>query len=92
MATATSTQMSEVDTSRYDVTVEAYTPSQIKSVLLSDGKWHNVRDCELIQFAIQNASSPISPQKLYPYLKFYDEISSKWVKMPFNQVLAFETK
>lgn len=94
MATATSekTTMNQVGEQRYSVNVEANRPNEIRAIMLADGKWHTTKDCELIQYAISESNSPIHPAKLYPYLKFRDDVSNKWVKVPFSQVLAFDTR
>lgn len=74
------------------VTVETNSPEQITAILMNDGKWHTVENCKLIQYAIGEAHSPVYPTKLYPYLTFRDVESGKKVKVPFKQIVAFETK
>src|SRR5438093_709709 len=72
------------------VSVYATSPEKIKSVLLQDG-WHDVSNCELIQFAVAEASSPPAPNKVYPSLRFRDSRGGKTAITPLRQVLAFET-
>ena len=85
MTTATMRQVS--------VNTDAVSPEDINSVLLSDGKWHEVQNCKLTHFAVSEAHSPIYPDKLYPYLTFDDMSSNKKnVKVPFRQIVAIETK
>lgn len=73
------------------VDVRGNTPDQIKSVMLADGKWYTVSNCHLIQYGINNSSSPLHLAKVYPYLEFKDGNSGKWFKVPFSQIIAFET-
>lgn len=72
------------------VNVYATSPEEIQSILLEDG-WHEVSgNCELIQFAIAERSSPPAPQRLYPALQFKDSKTGKKTITPLRQVLAFE--
>jgi hypothetical protein len=68
------------------VEVEALDPSQIKQIRLADGV-HKVENCEIVQFAIGEAHSPIAPAKLYPTLR-YEENGVTW-RTPLSQVLGF---
>lgn len=45
------------------VTTDAIDVSQLESVELPDG-WHDITGCELVQFALGEAHSPITPTKV----------------------------
>ncbi len=72
------------------VKVESNTPSQIRAILLADGNWHKPVNCELIQYAIGEAHSPVTPSKLYSYLKFTED--GREYKVSFDKVMAFQTE
>lgn len=63
-------------------------PSSIKAVLLTDGNWHNVEDCKLVQFAVGQAQSPISATKLFPYLSYTE--SGRQILTAIGQVVSFD--
>jgi hypothetical protein len=67
--------------------VRGATPQSIKALLLADG-WHNVQDCQLVQFVIGEAQSPISATKFYPYLTYTE--GQRTVYTPIGQVLGFD--
>jgi hypothetical protein len=71
-----------------NVSTEALDVKSIKSIQLSDG-WHQVESCELVQFAVGVAQSPISPQKLYPTLRYRDKTSGAIVRTPISNILSF---
>jgi hypothetical protein len=79
MATTMQTQI--------NVTTDAIDTREIRAIELADG-WHNVSDCELVQFAVGEAHSPITPDKLYPTLRYKNEFG-KLVRTPLNKVLSF---
>lgn len=79
MATAMQTQI--------NVTTDALDIREIRAIELADG-WHNVSNCELVQFAVGEAHSPITPTKLYPALRYKNEFN-KLVRTPLNKVLSF---
>ena len=70
-----------------NVNVDAIDVTKLRSIELADG-WHNVTNCEFVQFAIGEAHSPITATKLYPALKYRDR-SSRTVRTPLSQVLSF---
>lgn len=72
----------------WNANVFANTPSQIKQVLLADGKWHRVSNCELTQYAIGESNSPVSPSKFYPYLSFMDVETKQTYRIPFSAVMG----
>ena len=57
------------------------------AIELADG-WHDITECELVQFAVGESHSPITPSKLYPALRYKNEFS-KLVRTPLNKVLSF---
>jgi hypothetical protein len=79
MATAMQTQIT--------VTTDAIDTREIRAIELPNG-WHNVTSCELVQFAVGEAHSPITPTKLYPTLRYKNEFN-KLVRTPLNKILSF---
>jgi hypothetical protein len=79
MATAMQTQI--------NVTTDALDVREIRAIELADG-WHDVNSCELVQFAVGEAHSPITPGKLYPTLKYKDEFG-RLIRTPLTKVLSF---
>lgn len=77
---ATRQQQVEVKTAAIDA-------KSIRSIELPSG-WTAVRDCELTQFAVGDAHSPISPAKLYPTLSYRNESGSQ-VFTPLSAILSF---
>jgi hypothetical protein len=69
------------------VTTDAIDAKEIRALELPDG-WHDISNCELVQFAVGEAHSPISPSKLYPALRYQNEFG-KLVRTPLSQVLSF---
>ena len=69
------------------VITDAIDTREIRAIELPDG-WHNVNDCELVQFAVGESHSPIIPAKLYPALRYKNEFG-KLVRTPLNKVLSF---
>jgi hypothetical protein len=59
----------------------------LRSIELADG-WHDVTGCELVQFAVGEAHSPITPSKLYPTLRYRNE-AGKTVRTPLGKILSF---
>ena len=74
--------------SQVSASVQAATPSSIKAILLADG-WHTVKNCSLVQFALGEAQSPITPTRLYPFL-MYTTDGNRTVYTPIQQVLGFD--
>ncbi len=79
MPTQMSTQVS--------VTTDAIDTKQLRSIELADG-WHDISNCEFVQFAVGEAHSPIVPLKLYPALRYQNEYG-KTVRTPLSQILSF---
>jgi hypothetical protein len=69
------------------VTTDAIDTAAIRAIELADG-WHNVSDCELVQFAVGEAHSPIMPTKLYPALRYKNEFKTL-VRTPLSKILSF---
>jgi hypothetical protein len=69
------------------VTTEALDAREIRALELSDG-WHDIANCELVQFAVGEAHSPITPNKLYPSLRYKNELG-KVVRTPLSKVISF---
>ena len=69
------------------INIDAIDVTELKSIELADG-WHDVTNCELVQFAVGEAHSPITPTKLFATLKYRDR-SGKTVRTPLSQVLSF---
>lgn len=65
-------------------------PSEIKSLLLTDGQWHDVTNVKKIQFAISEASSPTNPDKLYPHLEC--EENGRSVVYSFKQIVGYSAE
>jgi hypothetical protein len=70
-----------------NVITDALDVREIRAIELADG-WHTVSNCELVQFAVGEAHSPISPTKLYPALRYKNDFN-KLVRTPLNKVLSF---
>jgi hypothetical protein len=70
-----------------NVKTDAIDTKEIRAIELADG-WHDVMDCELVQFAVGEAHSPLAPDKLYPSLRYTNEYG-KLVRTPLNKVLSF---
>ena len=79
MPTMTQTQIS--------VKTDAIDTQEIRAIQLPDG-WHDVSNCELVQFAVGEAHSPITPDKLYPSLRYMNEYG-KLVRTPLSKILSF---
>lgn len=69
-----------------DVQTAALDVKTIKSIELPSG-WVNVAQCQLTQFAVGQAHSPISPAKLYPTLRYTS--NGKEVFTPLRNILSF---
>lgn len=67
--------------------VEGVSPDQIKTLRLSDGD-HQVSDCRIVHFAMGEAQSPIKPAKLYPYLRYRDELTGQEFWTPWSAILG----
>ncbi len=74
-------------TTQVNVTTDAIDTREIRAIELADG-WHDVTNCELVQFAVGTAHSPITPDKLYPTLRYNNEFG-KLVRTPLSKVLSF---
>ncbi|HYL40329.1 MAG TPA: hypothetical protein VET90_03380 [Candidatus Binatus sp.] len=74
-------------TTNVNVTFDAIDTKQIRAIELADG-WHDVQNCELVHFAVGEAHSPITPDKLYPSLRYTNE-NGKLVRTPLSKVLSF---
>jgi hypothetical protein len=70
-----------------NVTTDAIDIHEIRAIELASG-WHDVTNCELVQFAVGEAHSPITPTKLYPALRYKNEFG-KLVRTPLGKVLSF---
>jgi hypothetical protein len=70
-----------------NVKTDAIDTREIRAIELADG-WHDVTNCELVQFAVGEAHSPIAPDKLYPSLRYMNEFG-KLVRTPLSKVLSF---
>jgi hypothetical protein len=79
MATAMQTKV--------NVTFDALDTREIRAIELADG-WHDVTNCELVQFAVGESHSPITPDRLYPSLRYKNEFG-KLVRTPLSKILSF---
>jgi hypothetical protein len=79
--------MTTTMTSKINVTFDAIDTKDIRAIELADG-WHDVQNCELVQFAVGEAHSPITPDRLYPSLRYKNE-NGKVVRTPLSKVLSF---
>lgn len=70
-----------------NVTTDAIDIKDLRSIELADG-WHEVRNCELVQFAVGESHSPITPSRLYPALRYQNEYA-KTVRTPLSKILSF---
>ena len=70
-----------------NVVTDAIDTKQLRSIELADG-WHETTNCELVQFAVGESHSPITPFKLYPALRYQNEYG-KTVRTPLNKILSF---
>ena len=70
-----------------NVKTDAIDTRELRAIELADG-WHDVTNCELVQFAVGEAHSPIVPDKLYPSLRYMNEFG-KLVRTPLSKVLSF---
>lgn len=81
MATATFTS------SDVNVKTEGLDFKNIRSIEMTDG-WHDITDCEFVQFAVGIAHSPMSPTKLYPTLRYKNEYGrTTWT--PLSNILSY---
>ena len=69
------------------VTTDAVDTKDLRAIELADG-WHEISNCEFVHFAVGEAQSPISPDKLYPALRYQNEFG-KLVRTPLNKILSF---
>jgi len=69
------------------VTTDAIDTKQLRAIELADG-WHDITRCELVQFAVGESHSPITPFKLFPALRYENEYG-KTVRTPIGKVLSF---
>jgi len=69
------------------VIADAVDTKDLRAIELADG-WHEVTNCEFVHFAVGEAQSPISPDKLYPALRYQNEFG-KLVRTPLNKILSF---
>ena len=79
--------MTTTMTNKINVTFDAIDTKEIRAIELADG-WHDVQSCELVQFAVGESHSPITPDKLYPALRYRNE-TGKVVRTPISKVLSF---
>jgi hypothetical protein len=68
-------------------TAHAIDAKSIQSIQLPDG-WHNVQQCEVVQFTVGQAQSPIANTSYYPALRYTNE-SGKQVTTPLSKILSF---
>ena len=73
-----------------NVTTDAIDTREIRAIELADG-WHNVSNCELVQFAVGESHSPITPTKLYPSLRYTNEFG-KLVRTPLSKILSYSAE
>ena len=60
----------------------------IRSLELADG-WHDVRECEIVQFAVSESHSPLAvPNQVYPALRYTNEFGTT-VRTPLSKILSF---
>ncbi len=60
----------------------------IRSLELADG-WHDVSDCEIVQFAVSESHSPLAaPNQVYPALRYRNE-SGTTVRTPLSKILSY---
>ena len=69
------------------VVTDALDTKDLRAIELADG-WHEISNCEFVHFAVGEAQSPISPDKLYPALRYQNEFG-KLVRTPLNKILSF---
>lgn len=74
-------------TTQVSVTTDGIDTKALRSIELADG-WHDITNCEFVQFAVGEAHSPITPFKLYPALRYQNEYG-KTVRTPLDKVLSF---
>ncbi len=79
--------MPQMTSTQLSVTTDAIDTKQLRSIELADG-WHDISNCEFVQFAVGEAHSPIVPFRLYPALRYQNEYG-KTVRTPLNKVLSF---
>ncbi len=70
-----------------NVTTDAIDTKQLRSIELADG-WHDISNCQFVQFAVGEAHSPITPVRLYPSLRYTNEYG-KVVRTPLSKILSF---
>lgn len=87
MPSATATRSSPSASQEVNVQVEAVSPDKIKTLRLADGD-HQVSDCTIVQFAVGESHSPITPGKLWPYVRYTDELTGQQFWTPFGAVLG----
>jgi len=69
------------------VVTDALDTKDLRAIELADG-WHDITKSEFVHFAVGEAQSPISPDKLYPALRYQNEFG-KLVRTPLNKILSF---
>ena len=72
---------------KVSVVTDAIDTKQLRAIELADG-WHDITHCELVQFAVGESHSPITPFKLFPALRYENEYG-KTVRTPLSKVLSF---
>ena len=77
-------------TSQPQVSTQALDIKSVKSILLPSG-WQQVSNCQLTQFAVGEAHSPIVPSKLYPYLQFEDQ-QGRQAFVAVNSILGYSSE
>lgn len=70
-----------------DIATAGLDVKSLRSIELASG-WKNVKDCQITQFAVGQAHSPISLTKVYPSLQYTDQ-SGRTVFTPLRNVLSF---
>lgn len=73
-----------------NATVVTPTPDEIKSMLLADGKWHDVQNVEKVQFAVTEAHSPTNPDGLFKGYRCDEQGRS--ILVPIRQVVAYSNQ
>lgn len=69
------------------INTKALDVTSVRSIQLADG-WHNVEECNFIQFAVGEAHSPVIPTKLYPTLWYVNEFGQQTFT-PLGSILSY---
>ena len=63
---------------------------QLTGILLADG-WHDITNCEKIEFSVSSSPATDGP---YTFLKYqdYNNNDKNWVYTPFSQISGYRFK